>query len=235
MTDKHVPQDVIALRLILDANPELYCDIAGEPRIRLPTASEQPPEELWSLRSDRVRAWIAEFIWEKSTRVLLDREIDRILNILEGKAWLDQRRDLELCDAIEHESVLEALLLFIEKEGRFEGTMTRLVQKLAMVARRAGLDIKSKKWPKGTPQFSNRIKELEPLLKKAQITVERRRDAFQRRIVLERQTRDGASSPPSHEPSVDKSHHPKDQRRNDATDPQKRANVFARITHSEER
>jgi len=235
MADEHVKQDALALEMILAEQPELFCDIVGTPRIRLPPARDHPPEEPWCLRSERVRAWIADFFWEKSKRVLLDREIDRILNVLEGKAWQDQRRDLELCDAIEQDPVLEALLLFMEKEGRFEDTMTQLMKKLVKVARRAGLDVKARNWPKGTPQFSNRIRALEHLLAKAQITVERRRDSVQRRIILERKTYDGASSPPSQGPSIDKSHHPKDQRRNDATDPEKRASIFARVTQPKER
>lgn len=235
MADEHVKQDALALEMILAEQPELFCDIVGTPRIRLPPVRDHPAEEPWCLRSERVRAWIAEFMWEQSKLVLLDREIDRILNVLEGKAWHDQRRDLELCDAIEQEPVLEALLLFMEKEGRFEGTMTQLRRKLVKVARRADLDVKARNWPKGTPQLSNRIRALEHLLAKAQITVERRRGSYQRRIILERKTHDGASSSPSQGPSIDKSHHPKDQRRNDATDPEKRASIFARVTQPNER
>lgn len=228
--------DALALGLIL-SEPllELFCDILGQPRIRLPPTYDHPAEEPWSIRSERVRAWIAEFVWERSSLILQDREIDRILNVLEGKAWRDQRRDVELCQAIEQDSLLEAILLLMERETLFEGTMTKFDLELVKVAKRAGLDVKAKNWPKGTPQLSSRIRDLEHLLGKAQIIVERNRDSYERKITLKRQTNDGPASAPSQAPSVDKSHHPTTQRPNDATDTEKRADVFARLSQISKR
>lgn len=229
MAEKPARSDTLALSLIEAESLDFYCDIVGQPRVRLPPTGNQGPDETWCLRSDRFRAWIAQFIWDRSQRILLDREINRILNVLEGRAWQNHRVDIEIYEAIEHEPVLEALLLFLDRERRFEGTMTQLMQCLKKAARRAGLDVRAGTWPRGTPQLSSRIRQLEHLLTRAHITVERRRDSYQRRIILKRQTSDDAASSPSQAASVDKSHHPQNLRRNDASDAEKRASVFARV------
>lgn len=228
-------QDAFALEQVLAAQPELFCDMMGQPRIRLPHSRDHPVEEPWSLRSGRVRGWIADLMWEHSSLVLLDREIDRILNVLEGKAWRDQRRDIELCDAIEQDAVLEAILLLMERETLFEGTVTKLQRELIKVAKRAGLDVKGKTWPKGSPQLSGRIRVLESLLSKAGIAVERNRDSLQRKLILKRHAHDDPASGASRGPSVDKSHHPKGKRRNDAPNSKERAERFARLNKLNER
>ena len=228
--------DALALRLILDEpHLELFCDTVGIPRIRLPTVIGHAGEEPWKLRSDRVRAWIAEFVWERIAVILLDREIDRLLNILEGKAWQDQRRDLELCEAIEHDSVLEAVLVYMESEPLFEGTMTKFQRELGKAAKRVGLDVRSKNWPKGAPQLSRRIGSVERFLTKAGIKVERSHKSSERKLRLEKTITNGPPSPPSQEPSLDKSHHPKGQRQNDAASLEKRASVLTRISQPPER
>lgn len=113
--------------------------------------------------------------------------------------------------------------------------MTKFDRELVKVAKRAGLNVKAKNWPKGTPQLSSRIRALEHLLGKARITVERNRDSYERKIILKRQTNDGPASAPSQAPSIDKSHHPKKQCRNDATDLEQRAELFARLSQPIER
>lgn len=229
-------RDAMALGLILhEPLLELFCDIVGQPRIRLPPPLDHPVDEPWSIRSERVRVWIAEFIWEKSNFILLDREIDRILNVLEGKAWRNRRQDVEICQAIDQDSLLEAILLLMERETVFEGTMTKLQRELVKVGKRAGLDVKAKNWPKGSPQLSSRIRTVEHLLAKAKITVKRTRDSYERRVTLKRLPNDGQTSSTSQGSSVDKSHHPKAQRRHDANDPETRANIFARVSSPPER
>jgi hypothetical protein len=228
-------RDAFALEQILAAQPELFCDMMGQPRIRLPPSRDHPDEEPWSLRSARVRGWIAELLWDHSNLVLLDREIDRILNILEGKAWRDQRRDIELLEAVEQDAVLEAILLLMERETLFVGTVTKLQQELVKVAKRAGLDAKGKTWPKGSPQLSGRITRLESLLSKAGIAVERDRNSLQRKIILRRRVHDDPASGASPGPSVDKSHHPKGKRQNDAPNSKERAERFARLNNLNER
>lgn len=234
--DESPRPDAMALGLILsEPQLELFCDSVGLPRIRLPPVPDHKSEEPWSLRSDRVRAWIAEFVWKRTAIILLDREIDRILNILEGKAWQDQRRDLELCEAIEQDSVLEAILVYMESEPLFEGTMTKFQRELAKAAKRAGLDVRSKNWPKGAPQLSRRIGSVERFLAKAGIKVVRSHKSSERRLRLEKTIANGPPLPPSQGPSLDKSHHPKGQRQNDAASAEKRASMLSRISQPPER
>lgn len=240
-TEEPQPQVVTALQRILATEPELFCDSVGQARIRLPASPRVPDKDApdlldkdaWGLRSHRVRAWIADFAWEAAKHVLQDREIDRIINILEGKAWQDRRRNLELEEAIEHDPVLEALLLLMENERTFSDTMTVLLKQLKNVATQAGLDVKSKNWPRGAPQLSIRMGNLERFLAAANITTKRERSGYRRTITLEQKRNDGASSPSSQGPSVDKSHHPKNERPSDASDPKIRAAAFARVEFTE--
>lgn len=234
--DEPTKPDALALGLILnEPQLELFCDSVGIPRIRLPPVRNSTGEEPWPLRSDRVRAWIADFVWERAAIILLDREIDRILNILEGKAWQDQRRDLELCEAIEQDSVLEAVLVYMESETLFEGTMTKFQHELAKAAKRAGLDVRSKNWPKGAPQLSRRIGSVERFLTKAGIRVDRSHKSSERRIRLVKTITNGTPSPPSQGPSLDKSHHPKGQRQNDTASAEKRVSLLTQISQPPER
>ncbi len=226
----------LALELILkEPSLELFCDSGGQPRIRLPPIRQHPTEEPWRIRSERVRAWIADFVWERSKDILQDREIDRILNILEGKAWRDLKRDLELFEAIEQDPVLEALIVLMHQFILFEGTMTKLMRQLVKVARKAGLNVRAKNWPKGTPQLSRRIGSFERFLTKAGITVERHRNSIERKIKLKMTVHDDPPSTPSPSSSVDKSHHPKSQRHRDASDSEKHAELFAQLSPPEER
>jgi hypothetical protein len=65
-----------ALKTILEIGPQLYCNILGMPSIRLPPPRAGPEQEEWPLQSGRVRAWIAETIWDKAGTVLLEREVN---------------------------------------------------------------------------------------------------------------------------------------------------------------
>ncbi len=230
-------RDVTALELVLATEPELYCNIIGEPCIRLPPIRAGPDQEEWPLRSNRVRTWMAEFIWERKAIVLFEHEITRILAVLEGKAWHDQRLDLEVKDAIEQEPVLEAILIWLSSNRRFEGTSTKLLDELRKTAKKFGVDTQSRAWPKGPPQLSRRISELAHLLIKGGVTVEiGRRPGGERYIILARQEgRDDDGEPSSQAPSIDKSHHPKPLRSSDGSDAQDHSDVFNRLTQPNER
>jgi hypothetical protein len=171
-----------------------------------------------------VRAWIAETIWVNAGIVLLEREITRMLTVLEGKAWHDQRLDLEVKDAMDQDPVFEAIVIWIRQNPRFEGTQTKLLGELSKIAKKYGVDTQSKAWPKGAAQLSRRIGELIPLLFKAGVHVEiGRKPGGHRFIVLATQTgsedrpknSDDAGQAPSHPASNDKSHHPKQLRQSD--------------------
>ncbi len=230
-------RDVAALKLIIEAIPELYCNIVGEPCIRLPPMRDGPDGGVWPLRSERVRAWIAEFIWKETETVLFEREITRFLAVLEGKAWQDQRLNLEVKDAVDQEPVLEAILIWLGINRRYEGTSTKFLQELRKTARKYGVDTQSRAWPKGSPQLSRRIGELRRLLEKAGVKVEiGRRPGGERYVLLDGQKGgDDDGEPPSQAPSIDKSHHPKALRSTDGRDVGNHTDLFDRLKQPAER
>lgn len=79
-------QPALALERILATQLELFINVVGQPTVRLSSPTERPYVESWPLRSDLVKAWIAEFVWDQSCILLAEREIDRIITVLVGKA-----------------------------------------------------------------------------------------------------------------------------------------------------
>lgn len=205
-------RDEAALGLILATQPELFLNIIGEPCIGLPVAAEADRTP-WHLHSERVRAEIAGFIWEKLNLVVYDHELNRILRVLECQAWRDQRVDVELKDAVDNDPLLEGLVIFLNDPNRRGGvnlTASELLDELSKVARKSGVDTNHHSWPKGAAQLSRRIGELSSILQKAGISVERGRNSGGVRFInLSRDSCDDDESTPSQPPSIDKSHHPK--------------------------
>lgn len=229
----------VALQAILDAPPELFVDVTGEPRIGLPFARGDPdqPQSPWSLRHGRVRAEIAQFAFQETGHVLFDQEITRILSVLEGMAWKDQRIDIDLKQALDEEPLVEAAFIFLhqpETEGRFQGSCSKLLPALTKIGRKNGVDTRSKAWPKGAAQLSCRLGQLEALLAKCGIQVTRGRlPGGARYVKLESDfTRDGGSKGTSQTSSVDNEHHPKTLRKIDARDAASDT-IFDRIQTSE--
>jgi hypothetical protein len=226
-----VRQPALALALILATKPELFINVVGQPTIGLPSSPERLQQKTWPLRSERVKAWIAEFIWHQSGIVLAEREIDRIVTVLVGKAWHDPRHDIELTDAMDQDPLLEALLILMHEHAIFDKTCTALHTALDQVAREAGLDTKDRLWPKGAPQLSRRIEELKPLLKRGQVTaVLGRRSGGFRFVKLTRDPPSGgdAAGPPL-PPPVDNSHHPAKIHRHDDGDDVFRKKLFDQL------
>ena len=231
-------RDIVALQTILNAKPELFVDVAGEPRIDLPFVRGAPNRRPspWPLRHARVRAEIAEFVFRETGHVLFDQEITRILSVLEGKAWKDQRIDIDLKQALDEEPLVEALFIFLhqsETEGRFLGPCSKLLLALTKIGRKNGADTRSKTWPKGAAQFSFRLGQLEHLLAKCGITVTRgRQPGGGRYVKLESNFRcDGDPMGTPQPSSVDSGHHPKSLRQINARDVASDA-IFDRIQTS---
>lgn len=226
-----VRQPAFALERILAMKPELFINVVGQPTIGLPSSPERIQQKIWPLRSERVKAWIAEFTWDQSQIVLAEREIDRIVTVLVGKAWHDSRHDVELTDAMDQDPLLEALLILMHEHAIFDKTCTALQTALDQVAREAGLDTKDRLWPKGAPQLSRRIEELKPLLKRGHVTaVLGRRSGGFRFVKLTRDPPNGgdaAGLPPP--PSFDNSHHPPEVHRNDDGDDVFRKKLFDQL------
>lgn len=221
-------QPALALEQILTTNLELYINFVGQPTIGLPNSLERPRREYWPLRSERIKAWVAEFVWDQFGVVLAEREIDRIVTVLVGKAWHDQRHDIAVTEAMDQDPLLEALLILMQEHAVFDKSCTALKAELDHVARAAGLDTKDRLWPKGAPQLSRRIEELKPFLKRAGVTAELgRRSGGHRFVKLTCEKSSGgdvAGPPPS--PSIDNSHYPREIHRHDDGDGDSRRMLF---------
>lgn len=167
-------------------------------------------------------------MWDQSRIVLAEREIDRIVTVLIGRAWYDQRHDIEVTLAMDEDPLLEALVIFMHEHAVFDKSCTALKSSLDHVARTAGLDTKDRLWPKGAPQLSHRIEGLKPLLKRAGITAELDRRSGGARFVKLTQDKpsggDVAGPPPAS--SIDNSHHPREIHRHDDGDGDSRKKLF---------
>jgi hypothetical protein len=219
--DDHVTstdrRDALAMSAILASEPELYVDVTGVPRITLPLAPTSEARMPWSLRHARVRAEIAELVFHKRGLILFEHEIRRILCVLEGKAWREQRYDLDTVQALDAEPLVEALYIYLhqpEVNGRFSGTCTKLLSDLKKVAVKNGVDIACDAWPKGPARLSFRIGELTKLLEKFKITAKRGRANGGAKCVLIKSPfrRDAGAKAASQPATSDNSHYPKDLR-----------------------
>jgi hypothetical protein len=226
-----VRQPALALERILASRPDLYINVVGQPTIRIPIVSERPQRDTWPLHSNRVKAWIAELVWAQSGIVLAEREIERVVMVLVGKAWHDLRNDVELTEAMDEDPLLEALMIFMHEHAIFDKSSTTLKASLDQVARSSGLDTKDRLWPKAAPQLSRGIEELKPLLKRAGITAELgRRTGGTRfvRLMQEKPSGGDAAGPPL-TPTVDNSHHPQEIHRHDDGDSESRKKLFDQL------
>ena len=170
-------------------------------------------------------------MWDHFGIVLAEREIDRTVTVLVGKAWHDQRHDIAVTEAMDQDPLLEALMILMQEHAVFDKTCTTLKAELDHIARTAGLDTKDRLWPKAAPQLSRRIDELRPFLKRAGVTAELgRRSGGIRFVKLTNEKSSGgdvARPPPA--PSVDNSHHPKEIHRQDDGDGDYRKMLFDRL------
>ena len=221
-------RDVTSIKLILNKIIEISCDIAGQPQVKL--GQEQDEQQVWPLHSRRFRSWIADFVWNEAETVLFDQEINRILTVLEGKAWKNQRVDIEVYEAIEKDPLFEAIVIWINEKKSFDGRSTKLLLELNKTAKKFGVDTQHQAWPKGPSQLSRRIKQLEQLLERTGSSIEVGRRAGGERFIRLSKTDacDGAEKTPSQVPTVDKLHHPKALPAQDASDG-KADDVFNRV------
>lgn len=220
-----------ALERILATKPKLFINIVGHPTIVLPMSSDQSLPKTWPLRSERIKAWIAEFVWGQSGVILAEREIDRIVTVLVGKAWHDQRNDISVTEAMDQDPLFESLLILMQECAVFDKSCTALKVELDRVARANGLDTKDRLWPKAAPQLSRRIEELKPLLKRAGVTAELGRRSGGMRFVkltCEKSSGGDVTGPPP-APSIDNSHHPNKIRPHDDSDGDFREKLFDRL------
>ena len=66
----------------------LYCDPKGHPFVRLPLDPKKRP---CPLRSQSVRSWISTECFHELNYVPSSRDIEAVLNVLEGHAWKNMK------------------------------------------------------------------------------------------------------------------------------------------------
>lgn len=185
----------IAVQLCLDQDPTVQVSLIGVPEIKLPldrTRRNQDETDsvmnFWPIKSERVREEIGAFVYDKANIVLLDREITRIQNILAGRAWNKPHplRKPEL--VLDQSPTVEVIFLYLMGNNRsrsFDGTATKLITELKQVARKLGINTRSKLWLDGPAQLSRRLEEQRANLKVVGIRFERgRRSKGERYIKL---------------------------------------------------
>lgn len=160
------------LRLLRTDEITLYCDYAGQPFIRLPGSS---PSQACPIRSKRFRSWLARECYSQTGHLLLDREIDRIVNVVEGEAWERGHRDSvepRVLELIEGEPVAEAVIQFMSRKTRYEELVTQFFDDLTKTAKRYRIiGRKGGRWPGAAWVLSRRLRKVMPLLRQLGIEV----------------------------------------------------------------
>lgn len=189
-----------AVKLVLRAGAEPFCDAFGILRLRrpqgladeaaaplsamIPCREKQGDRGAWPIRSRQTLAWIANLCHEQAQRPLTHRELDQVLLILEGKA-LENVRDAELDDVIEREPLLALLIALSEKHAEWRGTATELLAALGRLAERQGVGIElDERWPKTAAHLTLELRNLQVWLHQAGIQYEFNRRKHERVHVL---------------------------------------------------
>jgi hypothetical protein len=131
--------------------------------------------------------------WVVAASPDLGKDADRFLDLYARNR--DQAHDI----AVEANPVASAVIRFMAKRERWEGTATTLLDELEGGEFVSDQTMRRKTWPKAPNALSNALRQLEPNLVSAGITVMMDRSSKKRSIKLER-VRDSSSRPssPSH-------------------------------------
>lgn len=183
-------RDQIAIQVVLDQSPQLHINSIGIPMIALPLKKTpgdiRPPEDnssrtaeqSWPLRSRRVQAEIADLIYSEKSVLVHQQEINRILKVLEGRAWKEPSPMFGIGHDMDENPLIEAIMILLLKQGTtggFEGSCTTLLHELKKVCNQHSIDADDKYWPRGAAQLSRKLLEQAPVLERAGITIHRSR------------------------------------------------------------
>lgn len=173
------------LKAVLVSDMEVYVDSLGQPSIKLPARDGDNDFRVWLLHSERVLEWMERYIWQQFGFVLQIQELKRIRLILKDKARDNCHANLDLQVALDEDPLLEVLLIFLDEKKSFEGTCTKLLEKLMETAKQKAIGQHSSVFPNDAAVLGRRIRSLTPLLEKAGVRVEcGRRSAYQRYVSL---------------------------------------------------
>jgi hypothetical protein len=171
--------------LILGSGIELFTDSTGIARFRRPT--DGPDDCAWPVDSEPVTTFIACRAYEHDRRLLRGGELDAILRVLKGFAFLNVRRDVDACDLIERDPVLRAVVRLLSSASHWKGPAAKLLVALRSEMADEGIDFsRDKAWPKDPARLSVRLRDLQPAFQRLGISHSRSRTARQRSHTLER-------------------------------------------------
>ncbi len=169
-------RDQLILETVRNAKPKLFVNPLGVPSIMLPFAPKSAKKTEYPIHSARLKAELAYYICSMTQLVPHQSEINRILTILEGKAWRKNNTTPELVEAIDSDPMLEAVYIYINQpsvSGSFEGTCTKLLNELLHIANSNGIYMKVPSWPKGAAQLSHRLWKAKKLLQRGGIGIDK--------------------------------------------------------------
>jgi len=158
---------------------EVYQNVLGQPYIifRVP---ERPGGGFFLFHQD-VRAWIAEFAWDGKHGLLRERDLDRILTFLRGRAMrkrLPQISDPAMLHLLRSEPVIAVVYEFMYEHatGRHEDTMEPLWKAWKVFAQERGLlRLGRKRFPGGSQVLSRLLTHFKETLLALGIAIEIKR------------------------------------------------------------
>lgn len=146
------------------------------------------------------RGWMCRFVWNQKQLLLYEREIDRILDLLNGLSLENPSgniSDPSMLELLETNAFLALIVEFMEGKASLEFSMNELLKRLKSFAKDQGLKVRL---PGGPNVLSRKLSELEPQLKLFGITVAIRRSNGAKVILTGR--KDNTANPSSLESST---------------------------------
>ncbi len=158
-----------ALQAILDKEPDLCVMRAGIPFISWPLDKASEERTFCKLHHPQIKPSLATFVWEEFAIVLYERELNRLVRVLEGFAWRNVTSDAELSQAIEQDPFLETLFLYLrtlDADQHYEGSCSVLLSRLEKCAVKNRLISREEDLPGGAPQLSRKLEKSREFLEK---------------------------------------------------------------------
>ena len=193
------PRDECALKAILarveDGTIRLYRNVLHKPYIGF--HGDDRPTGTFHLDDPAVRAWLSDFVWDQDLGLIHQRELDRIITVLAGRAMrsdLDHVSDPAALELVQTEPVVAVALeyMHIHPTDKYTGKVEVVWKEWREFARDRGLlKLGRKRFPGGANVLSRELAKHKRALEwlgiyvtikrsnGAQLTITRRLDGSQ--------------------------------------------------------
>jgi len=219
--DRDALRDESALDAIIaeidDGGIRVYQNVLQKPYIVFQINDR--PQGTFYLYDESVYAWLAHFIWEEGLGLIHQRELDRILTVLAGRAMRSDLKKLDdpgLLRLVESEPVIAVALEVMHAcdSGRIEQQMAAIWKDWRKFAKDRGLlKLGRKRFPGGANVLSRQLRQLSSVLNALGISVKLKRSDGG--YVTLTRTSDDSQAESSAESSSPKSMHDEDLERMD--------------------